>query len=92
MELILSLRIGAALDRVVALPFQKNPVRRNWMGFGGAHFVIATNDGQLIHTNDLNVSCPAPGPDEPANARIVWSGGSGSGECFCLANAKRNAV
>jgi hypothetical protein len=84
MELIIDRR------RMVALPFQNDPVRSNWLGFGGAHFVIQkAADGQLIHTNDLNISCPDPNDDEQDNARIVWSGGSGSGKCWCVENAKR---
>ena len=75
--------------RMVALPFQKNPIRQNWLGFGGRHFVIRKAGGMLVHTNDLNVSNPDPKEDEPDNAVIVWSGGSGSGECHCVDNAKR---
>jgi hypothetical protein len=75
--------------RMIALPFQKNPIRKNWLGFGGRHFVIRKADGTLVHTNDLNVSCPDPNEDEPDNARIIWTGGSGSGECRCIENAKR---
>ncbi len=35
-------------------PYQPNPRRPQWLGFGGRHFVIEILEtGERIHTNDL---------------------------------------
>lgn len=66
-------------QRYQADPYKPNPVHPNWLGFGGRHYVIETEQGLRLHTNSLWFLGDT---DKPGNARFVHVG-SCSSSCSC---------
>ncbi len=63
-------------------PYEPNPFRPSWLGFGGRHHVIEKlATGERLHTNNL-IYAGAAAEGEPDTARFAHVGHSGS-ICQC---------